>query len=329
MPISKKQIIIGITIIIVVVGIIWLTRYSTGTKIVVKNSGMPTASKAIYPVSALAGLPCEHGTERPLAVMMPSDPEARPLSAIGQADMVFEMPVTDGGVTRFMAVFQCNEPKEIGPIRSARVDYIPLVQGLNALYAHFGGEHTALSELDSGIVDNIDGLKYDGTVYHRVRTRPRPNNAYTNYQEVLAKAKDLAYRFDIPRVQYPHTEKIATGTIAPPMSYQGDYATSWIFDPINNNYKRSRGGRAELDSLTNKQVAADTVVLMYTGWSPINKDYIRVTTVGTGKVTIYRDGTVINGTWEKKSNTAPLRFYDVIRKEIPFAPGLTWVQVII
>ena len=65
------------------------------------------------------------------------DPEARPLSGIGQADVIIEMPVTPNSVTRFMAVYQCQTPKEIGSVRSAREDFIPLAAGFNTIYAHW------------------------------------------------------------------------------------------------------------------------------------------------------------------------------------------------
>src|SRR3989344_2427674 len=85
------------------------------------------------PESDLSGERCQNAKRRPIAVMLSSDPETRPLSGIGAADLVFEMPVTDGGVTRMMTVFQCEQPKEIGSIRSARSDFIPWVHGLGAV----------------------------------------------------------------------------------------------------------------------------------------------------------------------------------------------------
>src|SRR6185369_17960250 len=58
--------------------------------------------------SSIAGLNCDTAQRRPVAVMLASDPEARPLSGIGQADAVVEMPVTPNGVTRYMAIYQCE-----------------------------------------------------------------------------------------------------------------------------------------------------------------------------------------------------------------------------
>src|SRR3989344_1934851 len=84
------------------------------------------------PLSSLRGENCENYKARPIAVMLASDPAARPLSGVSQADISVEMPVTPDGVTRIMSIFQCNKPNEIGSVRSARVDFLPLVASFGA-----------------------------------------------------------------------------------------------------------------------------------------------------------------------------------------------------
>ncbi|TSC91075.1 MAG: putative lipoprotein [Parcubacteria group bacterium Licking1014_17] len=276
----------------------------------------------------LSGVNCENAGARPVAVMIPSDPEAMPLSGISEADMVFEMPVTDGGVTRMMAVFQCNQPKEIGSIRSSRVDFIPLALGLGAIYSHWGGEATALEELNSSVIDNIDGLKYDGTVYYRKSERPRPHNGFTSFKSLLNKAKELDYSLDNPIIGYKHDSKaVSKGDQSPPMIYADDFAVKWIYDSAKNTYKRQRVGIFETDFNNSKQVEAANVVIMNTSWLPVNKDYIRVSTTGSGQATIYKNGEAIAGTWEKSGDKGKLSFYDNIHKEIEFTPGPIWVEI--
>src|SRR5437867_1914787 len=132
--------IIGILIGLLVVGAIGFS--------IVKNHGFSIGAgdtQAKKP-SSIAGLDCDNSQRRPIAVMLESDIEGRPLTSIGQADLVIEMPVTPNGITRFMVVFQCQNPKEIGAIRSAREDFIPLATSFQSLYAHWGGEHGSLDE---------------------------------------------------------------------------------------------------------------------------------------------------------------------------------------
>lgn len=288
--------------------------------------------------SLIAGIECENYNARPVAVMMSSDEEARPLSGIGEAEMVFEMPVVDTGFTRMMGVYQCNQPPEIGSVRSSRMDFVPLALGLNAIYAHFGGEREVLQELRSGIIDNIDGLRYDGEYYYRKKSIPRPHNAFTTSNLLAKISSKLGYGAN-GSVEYPHSDdppshKASEGQgkskeeISPPPVFVKDFEVVWTYNKGSNSYFRSRANWPEIDKNTNKQVEAKNVVIMKTTWTPINKDYIRVTTVGSGEAKVYKNGEVIAGTWKKENDKAKLYFYDKKGEEIKFAPGAIWVEVV-
>lgn len=77
---------------------------------------------------------------RPLAVVIENHQESRPQSGISSADVVYEA-VAEGGVTRTLSIFYCNDAKTVGPVRSARVHFINLLRewGSFPLYAHVGG----------------------------------------------------------------------------------------------------------------------------------------------------------------------------------------------
>lgn len=271
---------------------------------------------------------CDSNT-RPIAVMISSDPEARPLSSISQADMIFEMPVTPNGITRMMAVFKCNQPQEIGSVRSARLDFIPLAQGLGAIYAHWGGEHTALTELDGGIIDNIDGLHYDGTIYFRKKTIAPPHNGFTSYALLSEAIKQRNYRMENKAAAYLYTDdNTSKGIQEPPPLYTGHMQVQWQYDLQQNAYLRRRDGKSEIDHNTAQQVSAKNIIVMQTTQSPMSKDYIRVTTVGSGKATIYQDGQASEGSWHKDSATDKLYFLDSQGKEIKLIRGATWVEII-
>ena len=68
---------------------------------------------------ALAALPVT-------AVMIENSDAARPQSGLSDAGVVYEA-IAEGGVTRFMALYEENQPSSIGPIRSARPFYICLL----------------------------------------------------------------------------------------------------------------------------------------------------------------------------------------------------------
>ena len=124
------------------------------------DNGESDVATAVFQKSSISGIQCENANRRPISIMLAADPETRPLSGISEADMVFEMPVTPNDITRFMAVFQCQNPAEIGSVRSARSDFIPLASGLGSIYAHWGGEKEALQKLNGHTIDNIYSIKY-------------------------------------------------------------------------------------------------------------------------------------------------------------------------
>ncbi|MBI2057658.1 MAG: DUF3048 domain-containing protein [Candidatus Yanofskybacteria bacterium] len=320
---TTKILLVGSGIVVFIAG--WFLFYGNN-KIEIKR-GEAVIEGMNFPESDLSGVKCEKAKVRPLAVMLASDPETRPLSGISEADFVFEMPVTEGGVTRMMAVFQCNWPKEIGSIRSSRLDFIPLVQGLGAIYSHWGGEKEALAELNGGVVDNIDAMKYDGTIYYRKKEAKPPHNGFTNPELINKAVASLEYGLSKSLSSYPHKKSKSLGNIQPPAIYKDEFQVSWEYDSDNNTYRRERGGKDETDKNTSKQVEAENVVFMKTTWSPVSKDYIRIKTVGSGEATFYQNGQEIKGFWKKTTAKEKLYFYDAEGGELKFTPGTIWVEI--
>lgn len=94
------------------------------------------------------------GKRRPLAVMIENHEDARPLSGISYADVVYEA-VAEGGVTRFLAVFYCGVAGQnvtIAPVRSARVYFIDWASeyGEKPIFAHVGGANTVCPQCPGG-----------------------------------------------------------------------------------------------------------------------------------------------------------------------------------
>ena len=328
----KYKKIFVITGIIVAIGLlIWL--FSSGHSFTIgSSSSIETPKKP----SSIAGLNCDTAQRRPMAVMMASDPEARPLSGIGAADLVVEMPVTPNGVTRFMGVYQCQTPKEIGSIRSAREDFIPLAAGFNSIYAHWGGEHGALAELDSHVIDNINALQFDGTMFYRKSGVKPPHNGFSNLDLLLKQAKAFYYNLTKDFDGYPHTDALPAKNISNVATaitfYSPPNNVSWTYDQKTNLYSRSRGGTPEIDKNTNQQVTASVIIAMNTTSRILYQgdQYIVVKTTGEGSAEIYQRGIKITGTWKKDpvKLDSKLYFYNSSGEEIKFTPGQIWIEIV-
>lgn len=286
--------------------------------------------------ASLTGLECENFERRPVAVMMASDPEARPLSGISQADLVIEMPVTPDGITRIMAVFQCDDPEEIGSIRSAREDFIPLAAGFKALYVHWGGEREALQKLDNGIVDNIDALKYDGTFFYRKSDARPPHNGFTNLDLISEISKKKEYNLKDTFsgfVRENESPQKTISNIAESVSilYAKGFNIDWVYDNLSGVYLRSRDGSPEIDKNNSRQVGSEVIIVMKTKSEFISDEYISVDVESGGEAIIYQRAVSVGGSWKKDPQDleSNLTFIGPDGREIALVPGKIWIEIIV
>ncbi|MEG0020292.1 MAG: DUF3048 domain-containing protein, partial [Oscillospiraceae bacterium] len=101
-------------------------------------------------------------TARPIAVMINNAKLALPQSGLESADLIYEM-VTEGGITRLMALYSdINTMGVVGPVRSARDQFVQFLLPLNAVYVHIGTSIYAKEMLNFYSYQDIDGL-YLGT----------------------------------------------------------------------------------------------------------------------------------------------------------------------
>jgi hypothetical protein len=286
-------------------------------------------------INPITGEKCENYNRRPIAVMLATDPVTRPLSGISQADMVIEMPVITGTITRLMAVYGCETPEEIGSVRSARHDYIPLAMGLDVIYAHWGGSHFALDKLDAGIMDNIDAMKNPYNSYWQKSGIPMPHNGFTSLERLINAAEKLGYRMENKFVGYPHIQdtryKIQDTNGRLSIGYGGHFKVSYEYNKDENIYRRWRDNQREIDRNNGNQAVASVIIVMKTTSRMIElPDYNEVDVEGEGEAIIFQNGEEIKGIWEKTGtySDSKLTFLDEKGREIQFTPGKIWLEIV-
>ena len=105
--------------------------------------------------------------KRPVAVMVNNVEKAMPQYGIGQADIIFEIPV-EGDVTRFMALYgDYTKVPKICPIRSCRYYFPAISQGFDAFYVNWGIDETVSDYLKSLNMDQIEGITNTGGLFGR------------------------------------------------------------------------------------------------------------------------------------------------------------------
>ena len=262
---------------------------------------------------------------------------ARPQSGFSAASVVWQAPA-EGGIPRYMMVFQENIPTDVGPVRSARYYYIAWAAELKATYAHSGGSPQALATLraqgNGQLVYNADEFRWGGS-FHRIATRFSPHNLYTSGKSLrgIAKAqgiKDKAFTWpwkfapDLPLPVRPTGGRIE-------VAYRAN-AIRYDYDRKTNTYLRSvTGEKKQIDAATGERVAPKNVVVMLMSFAPLNdgshKHRLEAKVVGSGTAWIATNGTTIKGTWKKSALTSPTRFFDGNGKPVVLTVGQTFVNV--
>jgi hypothetical protein len=263
---------------------------------------------------------------------------ARPQSGFSAASIVWQAPA-EGGIPRYMLVFQENIPTDVGPVRSARYYYIAWAAELKAVYAHAGGSPQALATLraqGSGkLVYNADEFRWGGS-FHRISTRFSPHNLYTSGKSLrgIVKAqgvKDKAFKWpwtfapDLPLPLRPTGGRIEVAYRANAIRYDYDRKTNTYLRTVSVEGKQK-------DAKTKKRVAPKNVVVMLMQFGPLNdghpnKHRLEAKVVGNGVAWIATNGNTIKGTWRKKSVTAPTKFYNSAGAEVTLTAGQTFVNV--
>ena len=244
-------------------------------------SPTPSPTPVPTPVTVPAPLTGEPVSEaiaarHPIAVMIDDLSAARPQSGLSSASVVWQAPA-EGGIPRYMAIFQDTLPKSIGPVRSSRYYYITWAAEWRAIYAHSGGSPGAKATLQakgSGqYVYNVDEFRYSGTFF-RIKTRFSPHNLYTTSAKLRATgklkgAKDKPYK---PVWNFapdaPLDERPYGGTITVKYPYN---TISYKYDRNTNTYLRSvTGEKKQTDAGTGTRIAPKNVVVMRMRFGPLN-----------------------------------------------------------
>jgi Protein of unknown function (DUF3048) N-terminal domain/Protein of unknown function (DUF3048) C-terminal domain len=299
----------------------------------------PTPTPVLVPAALTGRLVSEKAAERhPIAVMLDDLSPARPQSGLQSASVVWHAPA-EGGIPRYMAIFQETLPKDVGPVRSARLYYIAWAAEWKAVYVHAGGSPQALATLAAKgrgqYVFNADEFRYN-KYFRRIGSRFAPHNLYSSRANlrklsaaVGAKAGPLeakwAFAPDIPLEQRPEGGSITVSYPANKITYK--------YNRDSNTYRRSVSVEGnQHDASNGKRIAPKNVIVMLMDFHPLNdgsrKNRQEAQFLGKGRAFIFTNGKRIKATWKKNKMTGPTRFFDADGNPVTLTVGQTFIQVL-
>ncbi len=335
---SKKHKIIVITTALLVVAMAGLIAHNLSSR----NSEAEISirkgqAKPITVPSPLTGVQVSPELAgRPVTgIMIENSQDARPQSGIQDAGVIFEA-IAEGGITRFLTLYQDTRPNYIGPVRSLRPYYIDWANSFDASIAHVGGSPDALSQIRNGGKD-LDQFFNSGS-YWRESSRPAPHDVYTSFDKLDELNKSKGYI----NSTYTSWQRKADQKLATPTAKSIDLAISsanfnvhYDYDAPSNSYHRSEGGAAHIATSsagdkTGTLLSPKVVIAMVTSYSIVdNSGHSGYGDTGSGKVYIFQDGFLVQGTWSKPDRAGPISFKDANDQPIKLNAGQTWVTAIL
>lgn len=341
---KKRKFIIAVLVVLVLAGAVTALMLKKDPPVTQKTAVQQKTAPAPQPTvitSPLSGVPVSAGLEkRPVtAIMLENSLDARPQSGLRDAGVVFEA-IAEGGITRFLALYQEGQPTYIGPVRSLRPYYLDWAAPFDAPIAHVGGSLDSLNQIRNpgeGLKD-LDQFTNPGT-FRRIPQRVAPHNVYTGFDHlnVLLHAKGFNSSSFKPFDRKKEQPSPAAPFKKINFTLSGFYYNvHYDYDPAANTYLRSEGGKPHVDTTSAAdpspyQLRPKVVMALVMPYSyGAANDGFRSTynTYGSGKLFLFQDGTSTEGTWTKPNRKTQFSFTDATGKPLTLNPGQTWITIV-
>jgi hypothetical protein len=299
--------------------------------------GIGTTAAPPPPTCPLTGTRPPGGAipKRPaLAIKVENLPAARPQAGLDRADIVYEEPV-EGGITRFIAVFQCRTASRVGPVRSGRTTDPDVLRQLgHPLLAYAGGANKVVNAIDHSPLIDMSYTKFPGA-FVRDPNRPAPHNLYTSPDKLwtLGKKASKTWKAPSPIFRYGRLPARAGKASYVHIDFSIYSDVYWRWSATDDAWLRFHGTVPHtLDD--GSQVRAKNVVVMQVKVTTSSIVDVagnpspEVNVVGSGKAWVFRDGHVQIGTWKRAALSDVTTYKTKGGKTIQLSRGNTWVELV-
>jgi len=280
--------------------------------------------------SPFTGLPLkEDYYSRAVAVSIENSLAARPQSGLDEAEIVYEF-MTEGGITRFLALYWPGIPEKVGPIRSARPFLIETAAAYDSLFLHAGASPDGFQMLSEINIINLDQI-YQSKYYWRSSKRKAPHNLYSGRPSLSSYLSQISGR------EYPEQFDFLTASVVSDfikaeeirIDYWGDYEVLYRYDKLENNYQRYLNDFDNPHLVeSGETISTKNIIVQYVETQTKDREgRLDLDLDSGGKMELFRDGIVIEGNWEK-TGQYNINYFNSSGEKIKVNPGKTWIQVV-
>ena len=259
-------------------------------------------------------------------------PDARPQFGLNRTDIVFEE-LVEGGLSRYVAIWQSDLPDSIGPVRSIRPMDPDIASPFKGIIAYSGGKLKFIYMMRDTQVENLmHGLAKTAKYMSRTDLREAPHNVVVKAAKVIADkpnlvAPDQAFTFAAPG-EMPTAVQFGAPRAVLHAQFSLGNEPSWVWDGEAGVYKRRQAGGAwdvdeEGNVLTAKNVIAQIVSTSREyGYVP------KAVVIGKGTAHISTGGKTFTVQWTKRDRNSFTAFMFQDGNVVKLAPGNTWIELV-
>ncbi|MFA6457878.1 MAG: DUF3048 domain-containing protein [Patescibacteria group bacterium] len=286
----------------------------------IENEVLPKTQSGISPLTG--GVIKGKVAVKLVGVIIENLPASRPqMRGLDEAGIVIEA-LAEGGITRFLAVFDTSEAKKVGPVRSARPYFVEWAAELGGALVHAGGSTEALTKLAAS---NLADFDEDGEMVYRDFQFLAPHNLFVNLADVrvnLPENNSLESRFDF-------SGKIpATATDVRQFSLDfslPSYLVEYNYDATDGKYARKIGGVPH--KAGGNAIRPANIIIQFTEYFPIDDaGRLELKTTGENTAWYFSEGKFWRGVWRKIDGRT--KFFDNFGRPVSLNPGQTFIEIL-
>lgn len=296
----------------------------------------------------LTGLPIKEAltNRKPIAIMLNNIKAAQPQQGNSQADLIYEV-LAEGGITRMLGVYQdVSGLGVVGSVRSARLYYLELSLGHDAVFVHAGGSPEFYEKSEEWKLTTADGVngfysyastglfwrdkqRVTGKNYayeHSLITSGEKLTAVLGKQGLLKDHAD-AYRYEITFAQNgtPSGGKDANVLT---VSFSGNKNTIFRYDSAAGVYKAEQYGSAYIDGNDGTQISVTNVLVLQTECTVVDDVGRLKVDLSSGSGWFACGGKYIPITWEKGARDQQLRYFTADGQPLTLGQGKSYICII-
>lgn len=298
-------------------------------------TGCSAVSDLLPEKKATSVLSGREGIDGPvLAVKIDDTNAAHPQIGVEDAEIVYIEQV-EAGLTRLAAIYSTVIPQRIGPVRSARISDIDILNQFGRVaFAYSGAQRKLLPVIAAANLEDLGAQRQSPTIYTTDPARRSPFAMVLRADLLMQKIKDnnlpvdlaksVGFVFgDLPEGGKPVQQVVMNWPSA-------TYSAQW--SEKESRWHLSHNGKLNLAE-SGIVLGPTTLVIQMVKISPseYGDKFGGITplseTVGTGKAYVLRNGEVFSATWSRPFPDSGTTFSLADGSTMNFAAGQIWVAL--